>query len=88
MKRIILSVIAPLAFTFAAACGGDSTVDKLGKLAGEMCGCKDAACAEQVDAKITDLKKTASKPADSERAKVEELSMKIQKCYMDAQFSK
>ena len=89
MKKIIIALVLPFSLSIAACGGGDSsTVGKLGKLADEMCACKNAECADKVDAKIKDLKKTASKPSDSDMKKVEELSSKVQKCWMDAQMGK
>jgi hypothetical protein len=89
MKRIITAILLPLSITLATACGGggNSTVDKLGKLANEMCACKTGECADKVDAQIKELKKTASKPSDSDMKKVGELSQKVQKCWMDAQMA-
>lgn len=88
--KTIAKTLTPFLFTLtlltAGACGGGGgTVGKLNKLADEMCECKDAKCATEVDKKVSELKKTAKKPKDSDKEKAQKALAKIRECWMKAQ---
>jgi len=88
MKNVSIGLATMvLAMAFAlSACGdgGDDAVSKYTKLVGEMCKCKDAACAEEVVKKSHAMKTSKRKPSRARMKKLAPLLKKYTKCLLAA----
>ena len=82
MKNLIKTALA-VSFVSLAACGGggaDAAIAKMGKMADELCACKDMPCAEGVMKKMSSMKEPSGKPSKAQMEKAMKIAEKMADC--------
>lgn len=82
MKNLIKTALA-VSFVSLAACGGggaDAAIAKMGKMADELCACKDMPCAEGVMKKMSSMKEPSGKPSKGQMEKAMKIAEKMADC--------